>query len=526
MTTLEKYNTRRQEGGAGPAQVMIVGSGACAQKIAANLAEQGIGACLADGAELDGCRGFSGHFQLRRSRGHRQETITVPAIVVAEESHISPNYAAYGLTPGPRLMAISALEAELDRPAAKGPLAAGATIVFVCGWQTDSQPPVARRMLERCFQLQAHAGLRTVFMTGNLKVAPDGTEALVQAAKQAGTLFLKFTRDYPTVRPSPNGPWTIDYRDELTRETFRLAADWLIVDECIQPDPKLAALTHTLGIERDHLGFAQSDNVRRLSNATNRRGIFVAGGSRGIMSAAEQAADADQVSLRVTAFLKGRDADPLPAAVIGQGRCARCLTCYRLCPHLAIEIGDHISVVPEACQRCGICVAACPARAIDMEGVPVGADIQHRLRQPHAVDERPDPPLQIVVFGCTRSAGLAHAAACQAGRELPQGVRFIEVPCGGTVAQGHLLEAFEAGADGVMLCTCHTGNCQADIGNQLARQRAAATLELLATAGMEKGRLGVTSVAANMSNELALMITDFTEDIRSLNHPPEEPQNG
>ncbi len=526
MTTMEKDTACARQGSAGPATVMIFGNGACARKISANLADQGVGACLADGTELDRCQGFTGKFQLRLTRDHQVETTTVPAIVVAQESRVSPNYAAYGLTPGPHIMAISALEAQLDRQAADDPLAAGATIVFLCGWQTDSHPAVARRMLERCFQLQAQGGVRTVFTTGNLKVAPDGTEALVQAAKKAGTVFLKFSRDYPTIQPSEKGRFAIDYRDELTRETFQLAADRLIVDECVEPYRNLAALAGKLGIDRDGFGFAQSDNVRRLSNATNRHGIFVAGGSRGILSAAEQAADADQVSLRVVAFLEGRDADPQPAAVIGQGRCARCLTCHRACPHAAIEIGDHISVVPDACQRCGICVAACPARAIDMEGLPIDAEIRLPLQQPLDAGDRAEPPPRIVVFGCTRSAGRAHAVASQAGQELPTGVQFIEVPCGGAVAGRHLLDAFEAGADGVMLCTCHTDNCQAEIGNQVARRRAAATLDLLTAAGLEQDRLRVTSLAANMSSEWALMITAFTEAIRSLNHPLEGTSNG
>ena len=526
MTPTQKNSADTRSAAPGPVKVMIFGSGACAHRIRDNLAEQGVAARLTDGAALDRCRGFSGNFQLRLTRDHQVETTTVPAIVVAEESQVLPNYAAYGLTPGPDVMTISALEADLDRPAADNRLAAGTTIVFLCGWQTDSHPAVARRMLERCFQLQAQAGLRTVFMTGNLKVAPDGSEALVQAAKEAGTLFLKFTRDFPTIQPSPTGPWTFDYRDELTRETFRLTAQRLVVDECPRPNRELTALTRELGIDRDGLGFAQSDNVRRLSNATNRRGIFVAGGSRAVMSAAEQAADADQVSVRAAAFLEGRDADSLPAAVIDQGRCARCLTCHRLCPHLAIEIGDHISVIPEACQHCGICAAACPARAIDMEGVPLAADLRRRLQQPREGENGLIPAPRIVVFGCTRSAGRAHAIASQAGHALPAGVQWIEVPCGGTIAQRHLLDAFEAGADGVMLCTCHTDNCQAEIGNLVARRRAAATLDLLAAAGLESDRLRVTSVAANMSNELTLMITAFAEDIRRLNQPPEEPPNG
>ena len=514
MTPTQKNSADTRSAAPGPVQVMIFGSGACAHRIRDNLAEKGVAARLTDGAALDRCRGFSGNFQLRLTRDHQVETTTVPAIVVAEESQVLPNYAAYGLTPGPDVMTISTLEAELDRPAADNRLAAGTTIVFLCGWQTDSHPAVARRMLERCFQLQAQAGFRTVFMTGNLKVAPDGSEALVQAAKQAGTLFLKFTRDYPTIQPSPNGPWTFDYRDELTRETFRLTAQRLVVDECPRPNRELTALTRELGIDRDGLGFAQSDNVRRLSNATNRRGIFVAGGSRAVMSAAEQAADADQVSLRVAAFLQGRDADSLPAAVIEQGRCARCLTCHRLCPHLAIEIGDHISVVAEACQSCGICAAACPARAIDMEGVHLAADLRRRLQQPREGENGLLPAPRIVVFGCTRSAGLRTPSHPRPPMPCQRGCSLSKCPAAER-SPPPSAGAFEAGADGVMLCTCHTDNCQSEIGNLVARKRARCD-----PGPTVCGRVGKRPLARHhrwrptWGNELTLMVKAFVEDIR------------
>ena len=64
----------------------------------------------------------------------------------------------------------------------------------------------------------------------------------------------------------------------------------------------LADLADILEIHVDESGFAQADNVRRLSNATNRRGIFVAGGSRGILSVDEQLADADHYDGRSVSF--------------------------------------------------------------------------------------------------------------------------------------------------------------------------------------------------------------------------------
>ncbi len=518
-----------------PPAVMIFGGGACARKIAANLAGHGVEAWLAAGhdvpektgshdpmhrlvgAQLNGCRGFAGNFELQLKDGQRRLHKIVPAIVLAPDPSHRPNYAPYGLAPGPRVIDISALEAKLQLADGENPLPGADGVVFLCGWHTDTHPSVASRMLDGCFQLQHHLGLRTYFLTGNLKVASTGAEKRVQAAKRSGTVFLKFSDDFPAIVPEADNRYDIDCMDETTRTALCLRADWIVVDETIGPAPNLAALAQKLGLDRDGGGFAQGDNVRRMSNATNRRGIFVAGGGRGIFSASEQVADADQVSLDVLAFLQDRGTENLPTVSIQRGRCARCLTCYRLCPHTAIDIGPRISIVPAACQGCGICMAGCPARAIEMQGVQIDAQINRCMRPSASTTDDPQKTPRIMVFGCARSAGQALALIRLMGQSLPAGVQFVEVPCGGSIAERDLLVAFESGADGVMLCPCHTDNCQSDSGNRVALKRVASVGELIASAGMEDDCLRVVPVAANMGVELALKIEAFARELRSPN---------
>jgi len=531
----ERTNTDLRKQASPPPDVMIFGSGACAQKIAANLYDHGINAWLAaredspraagrgdrlhwlPGIELTACRGFAKNFDLNLRQGNSLFGQHVTAIVLAEDDARAPNYAPYGLEPNPRVLSISALEEKIRQASTQELVDNDARIVFLCGWQNDSHPAIAQRMLACCLHLQRQSPVATYFMTGNLKVAANGAEALVQAAKRAGALFLKFTRDYPAIQTLAEGRFKIDCLDELTRTPFQLRADWMVVDETIGPGQHLDALAHRLAITQDDLGFAQSDNVHRMSNATNRRGVFVAGGSRGILSEDEQLADADQVTLNVLAFLQDLDVEPLPTVEIVRGRCVRCLTCHRLCPHKAIDIGQRVSVVAEACQRCGICVAGCPARAIEMEGMQIGADVYRRLRKPVVAEDAPAGSPQVMVFGCTRSAGQALALSRLTGHILPQGVTFIEAPCGGTISSRHLLAAFDAGADGVMLCTCHTDNCRSEIGNQVARKRADSVRNLLEEAGVDGSRLNIASVAANMGNDFTFMINAFVDRIKALN---------
>ncbi|HSO20466.1 MAG TPA: hydrogenase iron-sulfur subunit [Desulfosarcina sp.] len=517
-----------------PPGVIIFGSGACARKIVCNLKDRGIDVCLAmsgeappgtpvDGGinlltnvELDDCRGFTGNFRLRLIHRQGSVQLTAPAIVVAEDPCGSPNHSAYGLTPGPQAVDISTLEAALQGSGEGAPFRRGSTVALLCGWRNDAQPSVTMRMIEAGLALRERLGITVYFLSGNLKVAAPGAEEKVQSAKRSGVVFLKFTHDYPTIGAAADGRFGVDYVDELTRSPFRLEADGIVVDETIGPAPGLAALARKLGIDRDAGGFPQADNVRRTSNLTNRRGIFVAGGGRGVLAAEEQAADADQASLAVTAFLQGTDRESLPPATVQRGRCARCLTCRRLCPHLAVEIGARISIVDEACQRCGLCAAGCPAHAIDMDGVSIDAEISRFSASATVTDDASARIPRIMVLGCTHSAGQALALISLMGQALPPGVRFVEVPCGGSIASRHLLTAFENGAEGVMLCICHKDNCRSQTGNRILAKRAASVQDLLNAAGVESQRLRMAFVAANMGNEMAGLIDAFAGEIDAL----------
>ncbi|MGD9224226.1 MAG: hydrogenase iron-sulfur subunit [Desulfobacteraceae bacterium] len=524
--------------------VLIFGGGACAKKIASNLADHNINAWVVSGengstasvaedtvkrlpgsqlidCRLIDCKGFAGNFQLRIQRGDELLHKRVGAIVVAEDPIKLSNIEAYGLKPDGRILDISLLEDKMRNGSIDDLFMRSARIAFFCGWKIDSHPVVAQRMLKRCLQLQQSSKYATFFFTGNLKVAYSGAEAVYQQAKRSGSVFLKFTKDFPTVRTSEQGRFDIDYYDELTRTPFRLTADWIVVDETMGPGAGLDTLVQGLEIETDTLGFAQSDNVHRLSNATNRRGIFVAGGARGILCDHEQSADADQVTVKVMAFLHGADGQDLPKVEIHRGRCAKCLTCHRLCPHKAIDIGADISVVTEACQSCGICLAGCPARAIDMQGLKLGADTNAWGKMTAAQADRSDRMPKLMIFGCSRSAGQACKLTRLMGYSMPPGVHFVEVPCGGTISTRNLMAAFEDGIDAVMLCTCHTDNCRSDKGNLLARKRAQCAADLLQCAGIESERLYVASVAANMGNEFYVMVNQWRDRIKAL-HKIEE----
>lgn len=519
-------------------ETLVLGGGACADLVADQLSTWGIAVLRAtlvgtsggdetrnydrnadihhDRATMISCRGQAGNFRVTLAINERRYVHTVSSIVLAQPCIRIPNYDFYALPSSDRVISISALETMTMENGVHGLLSDKTHVVFLNSWQIDPHPVMAQTMLQWCLAVQQQPEVNTYFLCGNLKVSIDGMEARCETAKRAGTLILKFTGRFPVLTPLADGRIRIDYRDETTGMDGWVVADLVVVDERIIPPPQLAEAIRQLRLASEADGFAQTDNIHRLPNLTNRRGIFVAGGARAVLPDAALAADAQQVALKVLEFISGEDRGPLPRLEIDQDSCARCLTCYRLCPYAAIETTPHMHIQPEACQSCGLCFAACPNRAILMHDEDLEKALACLALPGESVGRGDGFVPRIVAFCCSRSAAQARKTAESIGSPLPAGLVCVEGICGGTFSVRHLLSAVEAGVDGVLVLSCHEGNCHSERGTLEAQKRVAEAIHLLSWAGITEERVQFATLAANMSSEFVRMIGDFAEKIKAL----------
>lgn len=113
----------------------------------------------------------------------------------------------------------------------------------------------------------------------------------------------------------------------------------------------------------------------------------------------------------------------------------------------------------------------------------------------------------------------SYAAADLAGSmriQYPANVKIIMVPCTGRIDIHHILNAIEAGADGVFLSGCLIGDCHYISGNQKATKRVAQTKKLLEEMGIEPARVEIYFNSSAMGPQFAETCRKFTEIIRSL----------
>jgi coenzyme F420-reducing hydrogenase delta subunit/Pyruvate/2-oxoacid:ferredoxin oxidoreductase delta subunit len=201
----------------------------------------------------------------------------------------------------------------------------------------------------------------------------------------------------------------------------------------------------------------------------------------------------------------------IDVAEIDSGKCIRCLTCYRLCPYASVEKGKRIEIIPDACAGCGICFAECPRKAIGMGHTDSEIDKQARIGS-FPKNREIDPV--IVAFCCNRSAARAHDQAIALNYRLPAHLKLVRVPCAGSVSTSHVLEAFTHGAFGVMILTCHEGNCHSETGNRHARRRVDYLSGHFNSIGLDGNRLIVKTLAANMETEFVQIAQDFAQALQ------------
>ena len=127
---------------------------------------------------------------------------------------------------------------------------------------------------------------------------------------------------------------------------------------------------------------------------------------------------------------------------------------------------------------------------------------------------------EIIAFTCTwcgyPSANLAGVNKI----EYPPNVKIIRVMCSGSVESAIIMDAFERGADGVIIIGCLMDNCHYVTGNKRAQERIDAMKDLFDVLGLDSRRLRTEWINASERTKFAKAVTEFVEEVRELGPLP------
>jgi coenzyme F420-reducing hydrogenase delta subunit len=180
------------------------------------------------------------------------------------------------------------------------------------------------------------------------------------------------------------------------------------------------------------------------------------------------------------------------------------------------DIKKVVEVSERTCIGCGICMSTCPKQGIDVKHYTLktfSETVQATL------ENDSEEPL-IVCFCCNRCAYPGADAAGHAGLQYPANVGIIRTVCSGTIHPNIIMDALTRGADGVLLCGCHLGNCRSRAGIRKALDRKEAIALMLEDFGLEPERFRLEHIAASEGRKFAEAVKDMTEQLNSLGPSP------
>ncbi len=123
---------------------------------------------------------------------------------------------------------------------------------------------------------------------------------------------------------------------------------------------------------------------------------------------------------------------------------------------------------------------------------------------------------KIITFLCNWCSYAGADFAGVSRFNYPPTIRIIRVMCSGRIQPSLILNAFNRGSDGVLVCGCHLGDCHYISGNEKAEERIRITQKLLDFLRIDPERLRLEWVSSAEGAKFADVVKNFTEQLISI----------
>ena len=119
---------------------------------------------------------------------------------------------------------------------------------------------------------------------------------------------------------------------------------------------------------------------------------------------------------------------------------------------------------------------------------------------------------KLVCFSCKFGWGyLADEAAL--AKEIDN---WIPIICTGKIDSTHIMEAFEKGADGVLILGCPEGDCHYQDGNYEVKKRVYLLRRMLESMGVEKGRVKIELSSDPEGRRIPQLVKEMKKELAKL----------
>jgi len=350
--------------------------------------------------------------------------------------------------------------------------------------------------------------LETWIFYTDLRAAGKGYEEFYARAKEDGVKFVRGR--VAEVVPISGNELLVRAEDTLLGVQLENAFDLVVLCPAILPEAGSSDLAERLGLHIGSDGFLLERHYKLRPVDSQNDGVFLSGCSLGPKDVRESVVEALSAASRTASLLgKGLVTVSPEKAYVIEEKCDSCGECVKVCPTRAIELlssGATVKFIP--CVGCGLCIPVCARGAIDLKN----STESQLMAEIEGVARVTPTKAKIIAFAEATSAYTACDLVGLARQQYPTNVRVIKVPSVGRLHARHLLAAFSAGADGVVMIEGE-GTV---LDEERFRSHVNEIRKTVTSGGIESLRVFATRTTIPQYAKLASVFQTFTERIQKL----------
>ena len=393
-----------------------------------------------------------------------KENLTVDGVIITEAPYFEE--VAFGEGKALGLMQANLLEELLAAEPEQ-------TIVFLLDYLSETPEYLVAKALRDALCL-ARQDRKVVFLSRFVKTSSNGMEQTYREARQAGVTFVKYEQVSCAFQ---NGVFSIQAFDGVLTSNFTTSALVAVGKEAQTKEQ----IIKKFRLAKNNQGYVNGNKFFLSPMLTSRKGVYYFHPDLTERTGIESVR---KVLPFIMAEFRELAREPKDYAKVDAKKCAFCYSCYRVCPHAALEpdLGpdtenNAMKCVESACMACGACAAICPGQAITLTNEEQAPEIASKPAP--AVNDR------CKVFCCENSAYWAMLSLAEDLDKAAVKLDVEKIPCGGRIGQDDITSAL-VGYDKVLMAVCMDDACKHMVGGKRACQNAeklAATVEQMQLPG-------------------------------------------